>query len=289
MKYFSLTNDPDHGLVDDYRPVLRSLADAGIFVTTAVFCTLKDDGTPLSRHCNRTETHTLDNNAYCKLMKEAKAMGHEIAFHGYSQVSDLRREFEYGLEIYDKVFGEYPSVYIEHGGHPHKHDMGMCKNENLAMFGSDVNSRHYIKDIVSELFDLVWTHDYLMDDLLEPLPLSRIFVERDGMTFFRRWRNSKIFQVQIPDDEKNALVGYTHFGYTGYSRRIALRRPLQSIIAMLHNDPYVENGRKIESWKGENVKVAVRELSNYLIERDYCPVTLGSLYEISKRTVSIEQ
>jgi hypothetical protein len=91
--YFVLTNDPDHGRAEDYRRILRKLAKHEIYVTTAVFCTLKDDGSPLTRHCYNGETHTLEDKGYRELIVEARDLGHEIAFHGYSQVSDTRDEF----------------------------------------------------------------------------------------------------------------------------------------------------------------------------------------------------
>jgi len=41
MRFFTLTNDPDHGKTEDYRKILKFLAENNIFVTTAVFCILK--------------------------------------------------------------------------------------------------------------------------------------------------------------------------------------------------------------------------------------------------------
>ena len=132
MKYFSLTNDPDHGKTDDYRKVLRMLSRNGIFVTTAVFCKLKNDNSSLSRHCFKGDTNTLEDTEYRDLMIEAKELGHEIAYHGYSQVSDTRDEFKKGLEIFKNIFGEYPKVYFEHGGHTSFHPADKVKKENLS-------------------------------------------------------------------------------------------------------------------------------------------------------------
>ena len=68
MNYFVLTNDPDHGLLDDYRGVFEELGREGIFVATAVFCVLKDDGSALSQHCCENETHCLANEGYRDIM-----------------------------------------------------------------------------------------------------------------------------------------------------------------------------------------------------------------------------
>ena len=146
MSYFVLTNDPDHGLLDDYRRIFRELGDRRILVTTAVFCVLKDDGSALARHCRQHETHCLADDAYRDFMLELRDHGHEIAFHGYSQASDTRDEFQRGLDIFRRTFGEYPRIYIEHGGHPRSHPPELCKRENLQVEGASPDSPHFVKD-----------------------------------------------------------------------------------------------------------------------------------------------
>jgi hypothetical protein len=64
LRYFVLTNDPDHGKTEDYKLILRELSKNNIFVTTAVFCTLKDDKSALAKHCHRGDTDTLDVKEY---------------------------------------------------------------------------------------------------------------------------------------------------------------------------------------------------------------------------------
>jgi len=267
MKYFVLTNDPDHGLYNHYAIVLRRLAKNNIFVTTSVFSTLKEDGSPLARHCYHGDTSSLENKKYCELMFRAMEMGHEIAYHGYSQVSDTRDEFMQGIEIFKKILGYYPKIYIEHGGHPEKHPIGMCKRECLALEGDLETSEYYIGDILRKEFDLVWTHNYLLDDLKRPLPLKDIFERNSGIHFFKRWRMYFFNQIKSEIDEiNNTFVGYTHFGYQGYKSRYNIIRNLW------------DKNAYYERWCGRDLNRNLRLLTNFLIKNEIKPITLGKLF-----------
>lgn len=274
MNYFVLTNDPDHGLLDDYRKVFRELSKSGIFVTTAVFCTLKDDDSALSKHCFKNETHCLADESYRNFMLELRDQGHEIAFHGYSQVSDTRDEFQRGIELFKDTFKEYPRVYIEHGGHPKSHPLGLCKRENLCVEGSLENSEYFVKDVVRNVFDLVWTHDYLLDDVDHPLPIGDIFHAEDGVVYFRRWRMVQVQKLltRVAGDEK-AVVGYTHFGYRGYTRRFNL------IANFLNRDA------RLERWRGRHASRAVNLLTRLLQKYKLHSLTLSDLLQAARGSV----
>ena len=272
MKYFSLTNDPDHGKTDDYRKILRMLAKNGIFVTTAVFCKLKDDNSSLSKHCFKGETNTLEDTDYRDLMIEAKELGHEIAYHGYSQVSDTRDEFKKGLEIFRNIFGEYPKVYFEHGGHASFHPTDKVKKENLSFFGSDKTSKYFVKDIIKNVFDVVWTHDYLMDNLKRPLPLKEIFVEKDGITYLNRWRMYHFNDIKYKSDStNNVVVGYTHFGYEGY------KRSGRNIPFNIYKN-YINKNGYYERWIGRDLIKVVGLLKNYLSKNNVESLTVSELF-----------
>ena len=128
-----ITNDPDHGKIDDYKRVFSLLDRLNIKITTSFFFKIKNYDSDLSKHCYKDETHSLEEPAYKEFMQELYEDGHEIAFHGYSQISNTRDRFLEGLEIFKSTFGDYPYTYIEHGGNPKKHSIGMCKKETLAI------------------------------------------------------------------------------------------------------------------------------------------------------------
>ena len=269
MKFFTLTNDPDHGTTPQYREVLKKLAENNIFVTTAVFCKLKQDSSQLSKHCFQGETDSLENGDYKNLMLEAKEWGHEIAYHGFSQVSDTRDEFKDGLEIFKKIFGEYPKVFFEHGGHLSYHEHGMVKKENLSYFGSEKLSDYYVKDIIQDVFDVVWTHDYLMDDLKHPLPLDEIFVEDDDIVYLNRWRMYHFNDIKNKVNEiDNTIVGYIHFGYKGYRRNKNF----------LKN--YLDKNSYLERWVNtRDLYRAVKLIKIYIEKNDAKCLTVSGLYK----------
>ena len=244
---FILINDPDHGRLSRLKKVFTQLNRWDIKVTTAVFCTLEElDESPveifpgilqkpyrsncLSRHCYRGETGALDEPAYRDFMLEQRDNGHEIAYHGYSQISNTRDKFEKGLEMYKDIFGEYPFTYIEHGGIPIHHPPDGCKKERLDWLGSTPENEHYIKDIIKDKISCVWAYFALLDGPegwrgsaanLTPKMDADLFCKEDDILLFRRWRSHYLnkLQSQFSSVEETTFIGYTHFGYDHYGQQ----------------------------------------------------------------------
>ena len=187
-----ITNDPDHGKLDDYKKVFSLLDRLNIKITTSVFCKIENDHSDLSRHCYKNETHSLEDPAYKEFMQELYEDGHEIAFHGYSQISNTRERFLEGLEIFKSTFGDYPYTYIEHGGNPKKHSIGMCKKETLAIEGLNPKSEYYIWDIIKEKLNCIWAWHDLLDDDYHVKQGEDYFYKYDSMLCFKRYRMNYI-------------------------------------------------------------------------------------------------
>lgn len=280
MSNFVLTNDPDHGLLQNYRKVFRELSKHEIFVTTAVFCTLKDDGSPLSRHCRANETDCLANDAYRDLMLELKDLGHEIAYHGYSQVSDTRDEFREGIERFYQALKEYPKIYIEHGGHPNIQPPGMCKKENLKVQGSSPDSPYFVKDIVRQMFELVWTHDYLLNGGDPPLPAKDVFQLQDGIRYFRRWALADVEGLLTKlSGSRDTIVGYTHFGYRGYEPRPWYKKPFRKDSWFRKHTPH-----RLEWWSNRSVRMTANLLAELLNQHGLKSLTLSGLWRATTGT-----
>lgn len=252
-----LTNDPDHGKIEDYARVFRELNRLGVKVTASVFCTIEDDGSDLARHCYRGETHTLADPAYRNLMLELHEQGHEIAFHGYSQVSNTRERFIEGLEIFKETFGHYPFTYVEHGGNPDKHPPGMCKRESLAVEGMNPGSPYYVWDIIQEKIRCVWARHDLLDGDYNVKQVHDLFYWHDGVLFFRRARLHYLDRM-IRDlaRQSGVFLGYTHFGYEGYPK---------------------EPQYRFENWTGPHLKIAIRGLERLLKRHDVTNLTVREL------------
>ena len=227
MNKFILTNDPDHGTVKNLKPAFDALREYEIKTTTAVFCTLEQDDSDLARSCYRGETGALDEPEYKDFMLQLKEEGHEIAFHGFSQISNTRSKFLEGLDMYKDIFGEYPHTYIEHGGHPEHHKPSACKRERLDWLGSVKDSEYYIKDIIESKIRCTWAYFDLLDgpehwrgnaENLEPTCTTDLFHKESEIQLFRRSRLYYFDRLasKIKKTDESMFIGYTHFGYPGY-------------------------------------------------------------------------
>ena len=256
-----LTNDPDHGKAEDYARVFNGLNSLELKATTAVFCTIEDDGSDLAKHCYKGETHTLADPEYKELMLSLHENGHEIAFHGYSQVSNTREKFIKGLEIFRETFGHYPFTYVEHGGYPKKHPPGMWKRETLAVDGMNPESPYYVWDIIREKFGCVWAWHDLLDNDYSAKNFEDLFYRIEGVLFFRRAKLHYLDRM-IWDVSRHGGVfpGYTHFGFEGYPK---------------------EPQYRFENWTGTYLKTALNGLEQILRRHDVTSITVQELVQTS--------
>ena len=223
---FVLSNDPDHGLLENDEIAFNALNKIGIKLTHAVFCKLENDGSPLSRHCNIKETSSLSDSKYVDFLLRMRDKGNEIAFHGYSQISNTREKFCEGLEIYKSKFGDYPYTYIEHGGILGRHSEGMVKKESLSYMGSDPNSKYYIKDVVESKIKCLWERKGGLFDEANPdwkvKSKKDVVFFKDGLARIKRHRMANFDRcsyLQELADKEGVFMGYTHFGYRGLESR----------------------------------------------------------------------
>jgi len=164
-------------------------------------------------------------------MLEAHSNGHEIAYHGYSQVSNTREQFLHGLDVFAEMFGHPPKTFFKHGGHLGLHKESMCKKEDLAYLGCQPGP-YYVADIVEERFNCVWEFHRLFD-METGKPDSKIRSDRDILypraKNFGFWRH-RLGHLTWPDVDfpdklaksSGVFMGYSHFGYDGWPREAAL-------------------------------------------------------------------
>ncbi|HXQ23285.1 MAG TPA: hypothetical protein VN812_16530 [Candidatus Acidoferrales bacterium] len=200
------------------------------------------------------------------------ASGHEIGLHTPSETSDQRQRVIDAFEYNKRVFGDYPSVYVEHSRRSKKDAQG---NE-----GSNPESIYYNTDILNHYKPWIWVdgpgalaNEGGEGSLTIPStgsPLSALALERYGITkgFVRtgRWRNAGghgflewYTEHTIDDLEKQngiALV-YTHLDFDwldlGTKR---MHRPLEERLGYLASKHgwFVPASRILDRF------VAVREL-----------------------------
>jgi len=101
---------------------------------------------------------------------------------------------------------------------------------------------------------VVWTHDFLQDNVKTALSLQDIFVTVDGITYVKRWRMFHFNDIKgTVNNVNNSIVGYTHFGYKGYRRRFNFIKN------------YFDKNSYLERWLYKNdLKITVGIIKNYM-------------------------
>ena len=265
MKKIVLTNDIDHGSLERYKIIYDALNQNNLLVDTALFCKIEDDGSKLAAHCNKHDTVSLEDTEFLAFVKDMISCGHNFSYHGYSQVSNNRQKFLDGIKIFEDLLGFKPRTYIEHGGKYGHHDDQMVKKETLAYLGSNKESEFYVKDIIKEHFDMVWTHDYLIEKNTS-YSSSEVFTEKDGIIYFNRVKNVNLLENI---DKLDVLIGYTHFGYDGYSI------PKYDWIPF-----FKSNNRRLETWANkQQTHDALKILKSLSNEKKVVFSTLNQIYD----------
>ncbi|MDP4680889.1 MAG: hypothetical protein NWS46_11045 [Cyclobacteriaceae bacterium] len=264
MKKIILTNDSDHGSLKRYKIIYDALNQNGLTVSTSLFCTMEDDGSKLAHHCYKGETMQLDDREILAFVKDMISCGHEFSYHGYSQISNTRKKFLDGIKIFEDLLGFKPSVYIEHGGAYGFHDEGMVKKETLSYLGSNEKSEYFVKDIVENYFDIVWSQQYLIEG--NNSQTTKTFEKKGNIIFFNRVRNANILKYI---DNLEVLICYTHFNYDGYSKSKYDWIPF-----------FKSKNRKLESWSNQKqIFEAIKILKDLAKEKNAIFSTLNKIYK----------
>ena len=186
-----IVNDSDHETVSKCQPFYQGLNDMGVPVTTAVFCKteglLKDD------------TQSLADKDYVKFLKALKLKGNEIAYHGFSDVSNTDDQFRNGIDIFKKHFGTVHS-YIEHGGIKGFHNDVNCKAEAVNWLGADSNTDNYVLNSIKTHFK-IFCPTHLTNHLH---PCFDNLIANQG-----EFKRDKFVNIE----DTNYDIVYTHFGY----------------------------------------------------------------------------
>lgn len=262
-----LTNDPDHGKTEHYRKVFDRFNKIGLKWTIAVFNHIENDNSQLAKHCYKGETNSLEDNKYREFILELRSQGHEIAWHGYSQISNSRDKFIKGLEEFKETFGHYPFTYIEHGGHSQTHNLEIVKKETLDAEGKNNQSQFYIEDLIKEKITLIWTQKYLLDKHLSFLSLKQAFEEENRITFLKRqrmWFLEEIIKKHKKENKKptGVFTGYTHIGYKGYGNLFNFRKWNKQKLEIYSKPVFYLNLKFFEKLinKYEVVNLTIKEL-----------------------------
>ena len=169
---FSIFDDTDVSTLDNIRPVYDFLYKHGILTTKAVW--------PLDYDQDNSHfagSHTLENHAYAKYIKELSKRGFEIAFHGASMESSNKEKTKRALENFFDILGFFPRSYASHASNrenlywgTHRfsskllrifyHTLGKDKN---SYFGTDKSSEYFWGDLAKK--HIAYTRSFTFYDI----------------------------------------------------------------------------------------------------------------------------
>ncbi len=106
---FTILDDTDDATVANVRPIYELLADLGFRTTKTVWPLACPEGSP-----NFFAAETLADPSYREFVRDLKAQGFEITWHGATMESSDRARTSAGLEQFRSEFGAYPIIHPNH-------------------------------------------------------------------------------------------------------------------------------------------------------------------------------
>jgi hypothetical protein len=106
---FTIFDDPDLQTADNVKTVYSFLSDLGFQTTKAVW-PIQGNGSP------KIGGATCEDSQYLKWVLSLKDRGFEIALHNVTYHTSTREETMHGLEVFYRLFGQYPYSMANHTG-----------------------------------------------------------------------------------------------------------------------------------------------------------------------------
>ena len=160
---FTIVHDADSAYSERLRPLFDVFDQLGFKITVTVFTAWADwahGGAIWARWRSSTDPgHAffapkavpLADRAEQVFYQQLAARGHEIGLHTPSDTSDSREQVRAAFEYFKRVFGHYPTVYVEHSAATNK--------EALANRGADPTSPYYCADLLNQYPAWLWIDD----------------------------------------------------------------------------------------------------------------------------------
>jgi hypothetical protein len=106
---FTIFDDPDLDTVENVSAIYPFLRDLGFRTTKAVW--------PVrGRSIPKIGGATCEDEQYLKRILNLKEQGFEIALHNVAYHTSTREETRHGLDVFSRLFGQYPHSMANHSG-----------------------------------------------------------------------------------------------------------------------------------------------------------------------------
>ncbi|MDA1354163.1 MAG: DUF2334 domain-containing protein, partial [bacterium] len=139
---FTVFDDTDEATLKTIKPVYDLLDELGMRTTKSVW------PLPQKDHHVYSGGTALDDPDYCSYMKELQAKGFEIGLHNVGTGNYTRKDIENGLSLFKDIFGDYPSIHVNHSANRDNMYWGYKRFSTLLGFFYKVfsNNRTYLGD-----------------------------------------------------------------------------------------------------------------------------------------------
>lgn len=157
---FTIIHDADSAYSRRLAPLMDVFDELGLKITVTVFTFWADwaqEGN-IWLHWRRQEGSEqaffapvavpLIDEEEREFYQQLAARGHEIGMHSPSDTSDRRGDVMQAFAYFKRVFGHYPTVYVEHSEQSNK--------EAQHNKGSDPQSLYYTTDLLNQYGSWVW-------------------------------------------------------------------------------------------------------------------------------------
>jgi len=104
---FTIFDDTDYATVENVGPVYSFLADLGFTTTKSVWPTRGSE----QPRCGGA---TCEDAAYLEWLQSLRKRGFEIAYHGATFHTSVRKDIDTALEKFSESFGQYPQSMANH-------------------------------------------------------------------------------------------------------------------------------------------------------------------------------
>jgi len=251
---FTVFDDTDLTTLQNGPPIYQFLYDLGMITTKSVW-SVKGDRMP---HIGGT---TCADPEYLKWVCGLKQQGFEIALHNITYHTSNREQIFNGLDQFKKLFGEYPTIHVNHVGCRDSIYWGDARLSGLNKLlynlltrfrnhgefrGAVESSKFFWGDRCKQHIKYVRNFVYHDINTFKACPYMPYFDEE--RPFVNYWfassqgANCKSFCHTISEkkqdrleEEGGACIMYTHFGSDGFCEGGELNPTFKRLIYRLSN------------------------------------------------------
>jgi hypothetical protein len=148
---FTIIDDTDYSTIDNTKPVYDYLKSKNLKTAKSIWIFPPND---------HFSGQTLQDNEYFDFLVDLEREGFEIILHGVGSGVFKRTEVADGFEIFNRKFGKYPSVFINHSLNPENIYWGYkrfgpilrfftkhIKGDSRRFYGDEFNSEFFWGDL----------------------------------------------------------------------------------------------------------------------------------------------